>query len=99
MSSNPTLTPVIQQPPGAMSFKGKGNVTNIIGKIKPKNLSPEQAAMEKIAGATYGVEALKKSPEEVKERLMKEAISGNLDFVRGANEVLAKDAAKKIYKG
>lgn len=76
--------------------KGVGNVTNVIGKIKPKNLSPKQAAMEEIAGKAY---ALNKSPEEVKERVMREALLGNTDFARGANEVLAKDAAKKIYKG
>ena len=96
-----TLTPVTQQPAGAIAFHGsKDNaVRSLLKAMKGKKLTPQQAILEQNAGMTYAIDAIKKYPKEViKERLMQEASMGHHDFVKGANEVLAKDAAKNIYK-
>ena len=98
-----TLTPVTQQPAGAIAIAFHGSkdnaVRSLLKAMKGKKLTPQQAILEQNAGMTYALDAIRKYPKEViKERLMQEASMGHHDFVKGANEVLAKDAAKNIYK-
>lgn len=52
--------------------------------------------MERLRGVT---EAMKgRSPEKLKETVLRETMLGNTEFVKGINDVLAKDAAKNGYK-
>ena len=59
-------------------------------------LTPEQAMIERMNGMAYAARA--GSKEEIKARVMNEAMMGNKDFISGVNEYLAKDAAKNAYK-
>lgn len=59
-------------------------------------LTPEQAMIERMNGMAYAARA--GSQEEIKARVMNEAMMGNKDFISGVNEYLAKDAAKNAYK-
>lgn len=75
---------------------------DVIAKVKngiffPKmELTPEQAMIERMNGMAYAARA--ESKEEIKARVMNEAMIGNKDFISGVNEYLAKDAAKNAYK-
>lgn len=62
-----------------------------------KKLSPEQRVMERLNGAAY---AAKHSnyPEVIQETVIRETAAGNMDFVKGVNDVLAQNAAKDTYK-
>ena len=52
--------------------------------------------MERLRGVT---EAMKgRSPEKLKETVLRETMLGNTEFVKGINDVLAKDAAKNGHK-
>lgn len=51
--------------------------------------------MERMRGAA---EAMRRSPAELKETVLRETMLGNTDFVKGVNDVLAKNAAKDGYK-
>jgi len=67
------------------------------GILFPKTeLTPEQAMIERMNGMAYAAQA--RSKEEVYIRLMDELMAGHTDFVAGAKEYLAKDAAKNAYK-
>lgn len=67
------------------------------GILFPKTeLTPEQAMIERMNGMAYA--AAGRSKEEMQTRLMNELMAGHTDFVAGAKEYLAKDAAKNAYK-
>lgn len=67
------------------------------GILFPKTeLTPEQAMIERMNGMAYAVAG--HSKEEMQTRLMNELMAGHTDFVAGAKEYLAKDAAKNAYK-
>ena len=67
------------------------------GTLFPKTeLTPEQAMIERMNGMAYA--AAGRSKEEMQTRLMNELMAGHTDFVAGAKEYLAKDAAKNAYK-
>ncbi len=67
------------------------------GILFPKTeLTPEQAMIEGMNGMAYA--AAGRSKEEMQTRLINELMMGNKDFVAGAKEYLAKDAAKNAYK-
>lgn len=69
----------------------------VIGILFPKTeLTPEQAMIERMNGMAYA--AAGRSKEEMQTRLMNELMAGHTDFVAGAKEYLAKDAAKNAYK-
>ena len=55
-----------------------------------------EALIERMNGMAYAAQA--RSKEEVYIRLMDELMAGHTDFVAGAKEYLAKDAAKNAYK-
>ena len=75
----------------------KAYINDVLGYFfKPKKLTPEQAALERVNGMAYA--AAGRSKEEMQIRLMNELMMGNNDFVAGVKEYLAKDAAKNAYK-
>ena len=75
----------------------KAYINDVLGYLfKPKKLTPEQAALERVNGMAYA--AAGRSKEEMQIRLMNELMMGNNDFVAGVKEYLAKDAAKNAYK-
>lgn len=79
------------------AFKRKAYINDVLGYFfKPKKLTPEQAALERVNGMAYA--AAGRSKEEMQIRLMNELMMGNNDFVAGVKEYLAKDAAKNAYK-
>ena len=67
--------------------------TKIIKELPP---DPDLAMIERMNGMAYAAQA--RSKEEVYIRLMDELMAGHTDFVAGAKEYLAKDAAKNAYK-
>ena len=87
---NPILTPQVTAP----AFKGANK--KLLNNFFPKNLSPEQAVLERFKGmmAAYKI----RDKEELKNVVMREAIGGNKDFLAGLNDALANGAAKDIYK-
>lgn len=62
---------------------------------KPVSLEEAKAMMERMGGVT---EAMRRSPAELKETVLRETMLGNTDYVKGINDILAKNAAKNGYK-
>lgn len=50
---------------------------------------------ERLLGAT---EAMRRSPAELKETVLRESMMGNTEFLKGVNDALAKKAANEGYK-
>ena len=77
-------------------------ISGVIAKMKNgvffpyMKLTPEQAMIERMNGMAYAAQG--RSKEDIKVRVMNEAMIGNKDFIAGVNEYLAKHAAKNGYK-
>lgn len=52
--------------------------------------------MERLCGVAEAIKG--RSTEELKETVLRETMLGNTEFVKGINDVLAKNAAKNGYK-
>lgn len=95
---NPVQTNTVDT---ATAFKSKKNyLKNLANKIacpySGKAVSPQEATIERLSGAAYAMQG--RSAAELKETALREAMLGHTDFVKGINDVLAKDAAKNVYK-
>lgn len=93
---SPATTTVTEQAP---AFKGKNKIAkSVADKIMPKvtELTPEQAFKEQVAGMACAAKTPDK--EMLKNIVMRETALGHFDFVKGINEFLSHDAAKKVYK-
>lgn len=85
----------------ATAFKGKKNyLKNFVSKLKSpysgKVVSPQEATIEHLSGAASAMEG--RSAAELKETALRETMLGHTDFVKGINDVLAKEATKNVYK-
>lgn len=97
-SINPVSVPANSE----LAFKGAKNqakdLAKLLADMKCTHTGKHVEAdviMERMRGAT---EAMRRSPEELKETVLRETMLGNTDFVKGVNDVLAKNAAKDGYK-
>ena len=98
-----TVNPVAA-PQVSTVFRGKNKLPKILNDILSQNtmiikelpLDPNLAMIERMNGMAYA--AAGRSKEEMQTRLMNELMAGHTDFVAGAKEYLAKDAAKNAYK-
>lgn len=93
-----TINPVSVPANSETAFKGTKNHAKDLFAEAHKRAADSGYAniiMERLRGAT---EAMRRSPEELKETVMRETMLGNTDFVKGVNDVLAKNAAKDGYK-
>lgn len=90
-----TINPVSVPANSELAFKGAKNHAKEL--LALANVSHEEAnvIMERMRGVT---EAMRRSPAELKETVLRETMLGNTDFVKGVNDVLAKNAAKDGYK-
>ena len=93
-----TVNPVAA-PQVSTVFRGKNKLPKILNDILAQNTKiikelppdPDLAMIERMNGMAYAAQA-------VNIRLMNELMAGHTDFVAGAKEYLAKDAAKNAYK-
>ena len=98
-----TVNPVAA-PQVSTVFRGKNKLPKTLNDILAQNTKiikelppdPDWAMIERMNGMAYA--AAGRSKEEMQTRLMNELMAGHTDFVAGAKEYLAKDAAKNAYK-
>ena len=62
-----------------------------------KKLTKEEKMLELNRGKMAGLDAKKRGIEECREIIIRETLSGNFDFVKGFNEIIGNDMAKKAY--
>lgn len=81
----------------SMAFRAK--IPNKIKNISSKEVSADKiiSFMERTSGFNYAI-MHHKNPQEIQETVLRETMLGNLDYVAGINEALAKSAAKNGYK-
>jgi len=91
-----TINPVETTTAQAPAFRG--GKKNLLEKLMPqaKKLTKEQAILEQTAGMTCAATTADKAV--LSEIVRRETMLGHMDFVKGINEYLAKDAAKNVYK-
>ena len=83
----------IQNSTNSVSFCGlKGLVRGAKNK-----LTKEEKMLELNRGKMAGLDAKKRGIDECREIIIRETLSGNFDFVKGFNEIIGKDMAKKAY--
>ncbi len=100
---NPVNVPSAQQTPAFKGAKNSSNMKKLLEAAKDLKcpysgqvLSPNEATIERLSGAAYAMKG--RSSAELKETALRETMLGHLDFVKGINDVLAKNAAKDSYK-
>ena len=62
-----------------------------------KNLSKEEKMLELNRGMMAGLDAKVRGVDECREIIIRETLSGNFDFIKGFNQIIGKDMAKKAY--
>ena len=71
---------------------------NIIEKaFKHHAMSPEDHMIEHQRGLFAGMDAKLRGAAECKEIIIRETLSGNFDYLKGFNQAIGKDMAKKAY--
>ena len=80
-----------------LAFNGLGE--NVLkGLYKRKNaLTAEEKKLEHQRGLFAGLDAKKRGVDECREIIIRETLAGNFDYVKGFNEAIGKDMAKKAY--
>ena len=64
---------------------------------RTKKLSKEEKMLELNRGMMAGLDAKVRGVDECREIIIRETLSGNFDFIKGFNQVIGKDMAKKAY--
>ena len=62
-----------------------------------KALTKEEQILEQTRGMMAGIDAKKRGVDECKEVIIRETLSGNIDFIKGFNKIIGEDMAKKAY--
>ena len=80
-----------------MAFKGGKN--KFFGQIKNhlSKMSKEDRMLEQSRGMMAALDAKKLGIDECSDILLRETLALNFDFLKGFNQVLGKDMAKKAY--
>ena len=87
-----------------ITFKGnKKNIFSVVKdaflpKININTLSAEERMIQHRRGLFAGIEAKTRSIDECREIIMRETLAGNFDYVKGFNQAIGKDMAKKAYE-
>lgn len=90
-----TINPVEPTANQGIAFKkSKKIIKQMLPKFK--KLTEEQANMEQIAGSVCAANT--KDAAVLKKIIMRETMLGHMDFVKGINDYLAKNASKNAYK-
>ena len=78
-----------------ISFCGAKDI--IAKAFKRNTLSAEDRMLEHQRGLFAGIDAKAKGLEECKEVIIRETLAGNFDYLKGFNQAIGKDMAKKAY--
>ena len=86
-----------------ISFHGgkKGILSTVKDVFRPKvnihTLSAEDRMIEHQRGLFAGIDALNRGVDECREIIIRETLAGNFDYLKGFNQAIGKDMAKKAY--
>lgn len=87
----------------SITFQGgkKGLMDKVNEVIRPriniKTLSKEDKMLEHQRGLFAGMDAVKRGVDECSEIIIRETLAGNFDYLKGFNQAIGKDMAKKAY--
>lgn len=82
----------VQNSPNSVSFCGLKKLLS-----GAKKLTKEEKMLEINRGMMAGLDAKQLGVDECREIIIRETLSGNLDFIKGFNKVIGSDMAKKAY--
>jgi hypothetical protein len=72
------------------------SLMNRITRVNPNTLSKEDRMIQHQRGLFAGMDA-KRSVDECREIIIRETLAGNFDYLKGFNQAIGKDMAKKAY--
>ena len=77
----------------------KGGKNKFFGQIKNRlsKMSKEDRILEQNRGMLAALDAKKRGVDECSEIVLRETLALNFDFLKGFNQILGKDMAKKAY--
>jgi len=72
------------------------SLINRITRVNPNTLSKEDRMIQHQRGLFAGMDA-RRSVDECREIILRETLAGNFDYLKGFNQAIGKDMAKKAY--
>jgi len=85
----------------SVSLQGKTDIidkfTSRIFRFNKHKPSKMDKVLEHSRGMFAGLEAKEKGVDECRKVIIRETLAGNFDYLRGFNQVIGKDLAKKAY--
>lgn len=73
------------------------SLINRITRVNPNTLSKEDRMIQHQRGVFAGMDAVKRGVDECREVIIRETLAGNFDYLKGFNQAIGKDMAKKAY--